>query len=247
MDIKKAAKEYLELRQKIRASGMPPHPDYWVRSIEDAEAKLSLALSAAAPQVVADERSQLTDKELADPEYMRAYVESCNDSFNEAMKEIVHLRAALAAAPVQAQEPAAEVTVGGLGIFDIRPLTLWAELPVGTKLYRAPVQPVAVPDGWRAAIGSLMDFAPTNEGPLPGMTRGGNWLRKHDVIEALSNIAAPAAQGDAETARQAAFKEAIEACYKTVADRAKVRHIGDAAHYSACADAIRAIAAKEAS
>jgi hypothetical protein len=43
-----------------------------------------------------------------------------------------------------------------------------------------------VPEGWRVAIDGLMDFAPSNRGPLSGMTRGGDYVRKADVIEALA-------------------------------------------------------------
>ena len=66
------------------------------------------------------------------------------------------------------------------------------------KAGAAPMQSVAVRDDWRAAIDGLMDFAPTNDGPLPGMTRGGIYVRKDSVIAALSSLAAPAAQGDAK-------------------------------------------------
>lgn len=62
----------------------------------------------------------LTDEELADPEYMRAYVEGCNDSFNEAMKEIVRLRAILAAAgPDAALVKALEQIMRPYGIYDV--------------------------------------------------------------------------------------------------------------------------------
>ena len=114
-------------------------------------------------------------------------------------------------------------------------------------LFLAPVQPVAVPDGWK-----LVPIEPTQEMFSKARTSAfGSSSEKLLMHSYWRNMlaaapAAPAAQGDTETARQAAFKEAIDACYKTVADRAKVRHIGDAAHYSACADAIRAIAAKAA-
>jgi hypothetical protein len=42
-------------------------------------------------------RTELTDAELSDPEFTRAYIEGCNESFAEAMDEIKTLRAALAA------------------------------------------------------------------------------------------------------------------------------------------------------
>lgn len=41
----------------------------------------------------------LSDEELGDIEFMRAYVEGCNDSFSTIMAEVVSLRAALAARP----------------------------------------------------------------------------------------------------------------------------------------------------
>lgn len=43
-----AAKEYRELQEKIRASGRPPHTDYWHQSIAEAEAKLDAAVAAKA-------------------------------------------------------------------------------------------------------------------------------------------------------------------------------------------------------
>jgi hypothetical protein len=42
------------------------------------------------------ERAQITDKELSDPEYMRGYVESQNESFADAMALITDLRAQIA-------------------------------------------------------------------------------------------------------------------------------------------------------
>jgi len=44
--------------------------------------------------------------------------------------------------------------------------------------------------------------------------------------------------------RETAFEQAIEACGKAVSNRAQVRAYGASAHYSACAEAIRAVAAE---
>ena len=107
-----------------------------------------------------------------------------------------------------------------------------------------PMQPVAVPDGWK-----LVPIEPTDQMVLaPGAIHtAGKVARIHrDVWKRMLDTApaAPAAQGNAETIRQAAFDEAIDACYKATASRVKVRKFGDSAHYVACVDAIRAIAAK---
>lgn len=44
---------------------------------------------------VTKDASQLTTQELSDPEYMKAYIEGSNESFAEAMREIVRLRVEL--------------------------------------------------------------------------------------------------------------------------------------------------------
>ena len=110
-------------------------------------------------------------------------------------------------------------------------------------LAAAPVQPVAVPDGWKLVP---VRMTPEMKSILKEAAPKWNAESVYGNLLAAAH-AAPAAQGDAKAIRQEAFKEAIDACYKATPDRAKVRHIGEAAHYSACADAIRAIAAKAAS
>jgi hypothetical protein len=62
---------------------------------------LDTILDQRLPQAEADKKSActLTDAELADPEFVRADIEGCNDSFITAMEEVVLLRAALAAVP----------------------------------------------------------------------------------------------------------------------------------------------------
>lgn len=90
-----------ELRKfAILMAGLDPHPDVsaaeLVESIrKDAEDALRTTDAASAS---AEKRAPyLTDAELADEEFMRAYVEGCNDSFAEVLAENVKLRAELAA------------------------------------------------------------------------------------------------------------------------------------------------------
>lgn len=53
------------------------------------------AMKAQQADRVTKDASQLTTQELSDPEYMKAYIEGCNESFAEAMREIVRLRVEL--------------------------------------------------------------------------------------------------------------------------------------------------------
>lgn len=110
------------------------------------------------------------------------------------------------------------------------------------------VQPVAVQDGIKQdgieaaelqtlLIAQFECYRPTHPAGLMA------WA-KIALLDCSPHRTASAAQGDAETIRQAAFKEAIDACYKATASRVKVQNFGAAAHYIACVDAIRAIAAK---
>lgn len=62
-------------------------------------------------------------------------------------------------------------------------------LPIGAKLYTAaPAIKQQVAEGWREAIDGLMDFSPDNRGPLPGMIRGGDYIRKDEVISTLERL-----------------------------------------------------------
>lgn len=156
-------------------------------------------LLAAAPQVVADE---LTDEKM-DALRKQTYDDS------QSMKADIYAfgracyRAALQAAPVQAQEPVACTAVEAVLLSDMVEGShpqygngLFATENCVTTLYRAPVQPVAVPDSWK-----LVPIEPTEAMVLvPGALRtDGKVARIHrDVwkrmLEAVPS--APAAQGD---------------------------------------------------
>ena len=56
---------------------------------------------------------------------------------------------------------------------------------------------------------------------------------------ALSTPVQAAASPDAQAIRDAAYNKAAEACMRATPNKSKVRAIGDAAHYSACAEAVR--------
>lgn len=203
---------------------------------DDTAAIQALVNRFSVPKVVADEREfpEMTDDLIF--QWAEGYVFTLKGMphkmtfsrprFVEAVRTIIaHLPAA---APVQAQELSEEIK----SMIDEQDANENAETN-----YCAPVQPVAVP-------GILTDEKLVRAAyEIFGIVADDT-----EIMEFVKFVrAAPAAQGDAEAIRQAAFKEAIDACYKATPDRAKVRHIGEAAHYSACADAIRAIATKAAS
>ena len=124
--------------------------------------------AAAAPQVVADERAVQSAFEKAAGGCVfgdAARLDSAQEWFRQGY------RAALAAALVQAQEPVGTiVAVRTAGVMDCFPIlkVQWARnMPQeGTELYTAPVQPVAVTDGWKDRLYSALDaeFA-LREGP----------------------------------------------------------------------------------
>ena len=159
----------------------------------------ALAL-AAAPQVVADERaaSGLLQKLLAVMENAAPVKASDWPAFEEAEKE---LRAALAAAPVQEQEPV--ISIGEVWPQEKRDEFLEV---LGKYDNSAPVQPVAVPDGWRDKLVGLtvsMDVSTGDDdafhrvfGEVEGVMPQGD---SHVImaVETSRNFAAPAAQGDA--------------------------------------------------
>lgn len=121
------------------------------------EASAALALAAAAPQVVADERAALSIQSAFEKAAGgcifgdASRLEAAQDWFKQGY---------LAAAPVQAQEPVACKTCGGAGIvrdgeidhypdgtpYMHGPVECVKECPDCAKPV-APVQPVAVPDG----------------------------------------------------------------------------------------------------
>lgn len=98
-----------------------------------------------------DGRIQLTDAELADPEYMRGYVEGCHDTVDELIAENRRLKAALAAQAHHSfpagdiPNPVAEVQLylrSGLGV---RWLGRCLRPRIGTPLYTIPAS--ALQDG----------------------------------------------------------------------------------------------------
>lgn len=87
---------------------------------------------------------------------------------------------------------------------------------VGAQLRTAPPETparAAVPDDWLAAIDGLMDFAPTNRGPLPGMVRGGEYVLKGQVIKALLDLSRQTA-----APTQGAQGEPFDVEFKRLAD-----------------------------
>jgi hypothetical protein len=72
-------------------------------------------------------------------------------------------------------------------------------------------------------------------------TEGPRSLSGTDEAIAKWNRRAAPAQAAQADARDAALEDAAEACMRATPDRAKVRAIGEAAHYVACRDAIRAL------
>lgn len=112
------------------------------------------------PQVVTDVRAARIESALArllasDPTTAACSEDDLFAATNDAsappfVREqaaaMLEARAALAAAPVQAQEPIGEVAAQGRFTSNVDWFSGYMP-PIGTKLYTAPVQPVAVPDG----------------------------------------------------------------------------------------------------
>jgi hypothetical protein len=72
----------------------------------------------------------------------------------------------------------------------------------------------------REKINELMDFTPSCDGPLPGMTRGGDYLLKSDVLRV---IASENAAGDALTRQFNAAEELAERVMKLEDERADLQ------------------------
>lgn len=187
---------------------------YGENYIEEAKTALA-ALSAAAPQVVADELAALEDKSFA----WMAEQQIKGRAISETQRKI-YLEG-LASAPVQAQEPVAHLKFwaaqswSGNGNHDVdcgEGLEVCEAGEVGADklpafpVYRAPVQPVAVPDGWREKLVGLtvsMDVSTGEEnggdrifGEIEEVMDDGDTLVLL-AVESSRNFAAPAAQGDA--------------------------------------------------
>lgn len=162
-----------------------------------------VTFKVAAPQVVAD------DLELPLMPKPEAIKHPTDDSMgcvlfsSRQMQD--YARCALQAAPVQAQEPVAYADPKAFDNFKADACAnewMWAKPYSGyVPLYRAPVQPVAVPDGWK-----LVPIEPTDE-----MRDACHTLNYQDEIDAewkamlAAAPAAPAAQGDAKDTERMNF------------------------------------------
>lgn len=144
----------------------------------------------AAPQVAADERQAFENKFPGVCSHWNG--QNYGDNRCQRMWEVWQARAALAAAPVQAQEQRFK-EVGSFLYIGVEYVATSGDDPRGIKLYRpmvAPVQPVAVPDGavLKKALIAIRDRC------------HGIGIRISDDVEkmAIAALAAPAAQGDAK-------------------------------------------------
>lgn len=186
---------------------------YHALSIVQSEvARQAMQVVAATPQVVADERAAFESAQrkyhypLAEADLRQDKIGNYYSTITQANWSMWQSRAALAASPVQAQEPVAQVRS------DVeRANVIWLGKmpPHGTMLYAAQVQPVAVPDGWN----SFANKKPAENSAFiwrkDGMI-GLGWYLAEDEAEwtcewiandVLLNLpAAPAAQVDAKVA-----------------------------------------------
>lgn len=188
-------------------------------------------LEAAAPQVVADERAALRKEKEVAIEKKIAYehrrlcnlvsqynellgVEDSEDRIADAHKGINKLQEMLvginrAAAPVQAQEPVYQVSQP----FPADPANTWRDASSDAYdmshpgrrriLYRAPVQPVAVPDGLTG-----------EEIVKAAYEKFGIVADDMEIMEFVNFVrSAPAAQGDAKDAeRWRYFRDSESLC-----------------------------------
>ena len=128
--------------------------------LEDAKAALAAA-SAAAPQVVADERDIKTWHERLEKHNSTNTIFKKKrgllwDAPDAMLAEIKELRAALSSALVQDKEPVSGTAVEAVLLSDMVDGAHHHQYGKGlfttenciTTLYTTPVQPVAVPDGW---------------------------------------------------------------------------------------------------
>ncbi|MBB5610367.1 MULTISPECIES: hypothetical protein [unclassified Janthinobacterium] len=140
------------------------------------------SLPATAPQVVADERAAFEEWAMAEGLIQESHgIRSTSSICSVAMKAWMAGRAALAAAPVQAQEPV-----------DWQKIALFYQDLYSQEKHRAPVQPVAVPDGWK--------LVPINNPTMAQLDIGGfpRIAFNHYAAIIANAPAAPAAQGDAQ-------------------------------------------------
>lgn len=65
--LKSAVTQQIELRAKIKNAGRPPHADFWVQSICEAEDKVNLALkeTPATERIVAEAEARGVEKAIA--------------------------------------------------------------------------------------------------------------------------------------------------------------------------------------
>lgn len=176
------------------------------------DAHVALGATAAAPQVVADEFESLVAQFID-----IIGVTDTGDTLADARSAIDKLHKVMAA-PVQAQEPVALLTLGGIdgdeyGYNDLELVSRKAVEKLQEQLVRgqnsvvlplfiAPVQPVAVPDGWREFI---VNIATPYSEPLNSISGYNDKSSRKEAMGALRAKAAelletaPAAQVDAIT------------------------------------------------
>lgn len=191
----------------------------------DALALLNAMLSAAAPQVVAKLPKWIDDKKGSDPlvDDLIAYIEqnvapqvaaderaafekmepglklerlsdeSYKNDFVQCAWRGWQARAALAAVPVQAQEPVSDTTL----INSFMLPADHAHLTLVAAARSLPVQPVAVPDGTLLASVTALAHKWNADAVKDGFAASDAGM---ELLEILGwPVAAPAAQGDADT------------------------------------------------
>lgn len=168
------------------------------------------AAPAAAPKVEADERAALEDERNAAypvPESPDASVNLRAVAGRSGFTRGWKARAAFAAAPMQAQEPViwydarAGAVDAGLLYESTRSLSIVgsSEGPFGqftTPLYRAQVQPVAMPDGWQATDDEIAAWNTRHDLRISSATDRRAVFEDAQTLR--PQLAAPAAQGDSK-------------------------------------------------
>jgi hypothetical protein len=167
----------------------------------------------------------LTDDQLADPVYVRAYIEGCNESFAAATEELQKLRSQVSA----------------------------RELPPGYSVKHVDGHGwvITPPDGskWIAfentpAGNFLHDLMQSNVSQVSAQDAQTNFPK--DMSEARRIIVQLRGRLDdlkvsAQEVRDSVLDEAQSACMRAVASKGAVNVIGVAAHCAACGDAIEAL------
>ena len=175
-------------------------------------------LSAAAPQVVADEPTAEDYSDMLRAFFFNYAAGGYNDAgglvsletAKDKLEWIVN-EAIQHAAPVQAQE---ELRSALIKLASVQRQLIDANATIAAVAINAPAQPVAVPDGWRDKLVGLtvsMDVSTGDDdafhrvfGEVEGVMPQGD---SHVIltVETSRNFAAPAAQGDALNAKRYEF------------------------------------------